>query len=141
MKKILVPIDGSKYSMLAIEKALELGKALDSRIVLFYVIPVYPSAFPFEISEGLRVDLLKEAKANATKVLDTAKKKLAGYSKVDSILSEGIVADEIIHYADVNDVDLIVMGSQGIGAIHNILIGSVTRKVAVESTKPILIIK
>jgi nucleotide-binding universal stress UspA family protein len=142
MKKILVPIDGSLNSKAAMEKAKELAKAFNSGIILLNIVPIYPSAFPYSISEGLQRDLLLEARAAGKKILEDAK---AVYSdmenRVETVLLEGTPAEEIIAYAHDRDVDLVVMSSKGMGGLQNIMIGSVTRKVAIQVDKPMLIVK
>ena len=49
--------------------------------------------------------------------------------------------DEIVAYADSHDVDLIVVGSRGHGAIAGALLGSVSLGLLGESKRPILIVK
>ena len=45
------------------------------------------------------------------------------------ILLRGNPAEEIVKYAQENDVDLIVMGSHGLGYVKGMLVGSVSRKI------------
>lgn len=142
MKKILVPVDGSASSTLAIEKAKELAKALGSHITLLHVIGIYPGAFPVEFSESVQISLLKESRVKAKEILLEGKQRLADLGeKVDMVILEGNVASEIINYADGHDIDLVIMGSRGLSGVNNLLLGSVTRKVAIQVSKPILIIK
>jgi len=144
MKKILVPIDGSLSSNKALEKAKEIAKAFDSKVVLVNVIAVFPSAHPYPLSEGLQLSLLMESRANSRRILEKAKDYFSDMEdKVETLLLEGTVAEEIINYAnnDENKIDLVIMGSKGMGGLQNIMIGSVTRKVAIQVEKPILIVK
>ncbi len=53
----------------------------------------------------------------------------------------GDTVDEIVAYADSHDVDLIVVGSRGHGAIAGALLDSVSRGVLGESKRPILIVR
>ena len=142
MKKILVPIDGSVFTEAAIAKAKEIAAAFGSDIVLLNVIGIYPGAFPYEISEGVQINLLKESRANAKELLAESKEKFGEMKdRVETVMEEGNIADTIIKFSEKNNVDLIVMGSNGLGGLHNLLIGSVTRKVAIHGSKPILIVK
>ena len=142
MIKILVPVDGSVSSTLAVEKAKELAKALGSHVTLLHVIGIYPCAFPVEFSESVQISLLKESRVKAKEILMEGKQRLAELGEVvDMVILEGNVASEIIHYADTHDVDLVIMGSRGLSGVNNLLLGSVTRKVAIQVSKPILIIK
>jgi len=53
----------------------------------------------------------------------------------------GNPAEEIIKYADANDVDLIIMGHIGRTAATGFLMGSVSQRVATHSKKSVMIIK
>lgn len=142
MKKILVPVDGSLSSKKALEKAKEVAKAFGSQIVLINVLAVFPSAHPYSLSEGLQLNLLLESRSNSKRILEEAKEYFKDMEdKVETLLLEGTVAEEIIRYAKDNDIDLVIMGSKGMGGLQNIMIGSVTRKVAIQVNKPILIVK
>ena len=48
LKKILVPIDGSYISFLALEYAMQLGKAFDSEIVVTHVNDPYDLSAPVD---------------------------------------------------------------------------------------------
>jgi nucleotide-binding universal stress UspA family protein len=53
----------------------------------------------------------------------------------------GTVAEEIAGFAEKNQVDLIVMGSHGHGALANAIMGSVATKVLAATTVPVLLIR
>ena len=55
------------------------------------------------------------------------------------MLLTGDTVDEIVAYADSHDVDLIVVGSRGHGAIANALLGSVSQGVLRESRRSVLV--
>lgn len=57
------------------------------------------------------------------------------------ILEEGLPAEAICHHANQENVDIIIMGSRGIGGVKGWILGSVSRTVVNACTKPILIIK
>ena len=57
------------------------------------------------------------------------------------LLKEGKVAEVIVDTADEEEVDIIVMGSRGIGGVSGWMLGSTSRAVVNECRKPILILK
>jgi nucleotide-binding universal stress UspA family protein len=57
----------------------------------------------------------------------------------DATLLSGDTVDEIVAYGDSIDVDLIVLGSRGRGAITSALLGSTSRGVISESRRPVLV--
>jgi|SRR5665647_480818 len=60
---------------------------------------------------------------------------------VKSVIHEGNPADEIIDFAEKNEIDLIVMGTQGKTVIQSFLIGSVAENVVRHSKVPVLVVR
>ena len=58
-----------------------------------------------------------------------------------SVYKVGNIAQEIQDYANKNQIDLIVMGSHGHGALANLLLGSVSTKVLAETTVPVMLVR
>ena len=140
MKRILVATDGSPSSTEAVAFGVELASEHAAELIFVHVVPtldVVPAtgfgmggAFPHEPSKHDHV-LLEEAAAIASEhgVLST------------TAMLRGDTVDEIVAYADSHDVDLIVVGSRGHGAIAGALLGSVSRGVLGESKRPVLIVR
>jgi len=140
MKKILVPIDGSKYSEMAIEKAKEFAEVFGSSIVLLHVNDFHQHMFNYnaEVEEHF-LEMFDEI---SVEILEEGKKKLADMGdRVQTVRMDGSVANKIIEYANSNDFDLVIIGSHGKGAIHNFLMGSVAQRITMHVEKPILIVK
>jgi len=141
MKRILVSTDGSPSSAEAVAFGVELASEHEAELIFVHVVPtldVIPSsgfggvggAFPHEPSKRDHV-LLEDAAAVASEheVIST------------TALLRGDTVNEIVAYADSHDVDLIVVGSRGHGAIAGALLGSVSRGVLGESKRPVLIVR
>lgn len=143
MKNILIPVDGSEYSMKAIDMGIQMAKAFDAEVTILNVVPLELSP---SVGRGnyMYVPILSDEipEVNA-EVLDGAKKKFKGTEiRVKTVCKHGVVADEIVDYAYENAVDLVIMGSHGLGALKNrIMTGSVTTKVLHHIDKPVLVIK
>lgn len=143
MKNILIPVDGSDYSIKALEAGKEIAKAFDSKITIFNVIPIemnrnagrgnfmYVPAFSDDIPD-YSVEILAEAK-----------KQFEGMSnQIETVSKQGNIADLIVDYAHEHDIDLVIMGSHGLGALKNrLMTGSVTTRVLHHIDKPVLVIK
>ena len=145
MKKILVPIDGSKSSSMAIEKAKEIALAFNSQVILLTVmesnINDYPSN-PYKFSPELVNNMKKENKGISEKILEDGKARFIGLPiKVETKLLEGNPAEMITQCAMNDDYDLVIMGSSGMSGLRTILVGSVTRSVTMNLKKPILIVR
>jgi nucleotide-binding universal stress UspA family protein len=61
--------------------------------------------------------------------------------KIEIKLLEGKPSSTIVNTAEEFDVDLIVIGSRGIGGITGWILGSTSRNVVESCTKPILVVK
>lgn len=143
MKHILIPVDGSDYSIKAIEAGKELAKAFDSKVTILNVIP---TEFARVAGRGtfMYVPLVSEEVPDfSTEILADAKKQFEGMSNpIDTVGKQGNIADIIVDYAHEHDVDLVVMGSHGLGALKNrLMTGSVTTRVLHHIDKPVLVIK
>jgi nucleotide-binding universal stress UspA family protein len=141
MNRILVATDGSPSSTEAVGFGVELAAEHTAELIFVHVVPkvdVVPAvgfgaiggAFPHDVSEHDRT-LLDEAAALAAEheVVST------------TAMLRGDAVDEIVAYADSCDVDLIVVGSRGHGAIASALLGSVSRGILGESKRPVLIVR
>jgi len=150
LNKILVPYDGSKQSIKALSRAMELAHNLDSEIFLFsvvYVDYISPPGMLGLIRTKSEKDVIrkwaKAVKADTEKTLQIAVKRCDenGISASYNI-SQGNVANEILNFAKKKRISLIVMGSQGLHGIGKIMIlGSVSRKVSEQSKCPVLLVR
>ncbi|MCL5022631.1 MAG: universal stress protein [Nitrospirae bacterium] len=137
--KILLATDGSEYSELATRFLSCLNLSPDDEITVFHVIHWYPLYYEREYY----YETLKEIKREiAPKILDTAFAILkSAKAKISTAIEEDTPEQCIVEAADSSGMDLIVMGARGIKGIKSLFIGSVTRSVAHNSSKPVLVIK
>lgn len=125
-KEILVPTDGSDPAGAAIEHAVALAELCDARVHGLFVTDSgtiekvdgkYPQ--PADQLEGVGADAIEELERVATE---------AGVD-VTSTITAGTAHEEIVEYADANDIDVIVMGTRGRDGLDRYLLGSVTERV------------
>ncbi|MCE2506132.1 MAG: universal stress protein [Nitrosopumilaceae archaeon] len=137
-KKILVPLDGSKYSERAFAEAVTLAKQCDAKIVGLSIVPFSPLSYR-EIRIA-KETMFIESKKNLAKAKKNAEKK--GVTLQEKIL-EGNPGELISNFANQsrNKVDLIVMGSRGRGGLKEVFLGSVSNHVMHKSKVPMMIIK
>ena len=151
-KTILVAIDGSEPSNHALNHAIEIATKFKAKLVMLSVVQrVMIPIFPDEGFGGIPLSAAKDmAQYQDTmrlvyqNVLDESDEKIKQEHpdlEVESILKEGRPSATITEYAENNGVDLIVMGSRGIGGYTGWILGSTSRKVVNSCTKPILIAK
>ena len=160
IKKIMVPVDGSKQSVKAVELARDLASKYNAEIVLLHVLlrghmsDGLKRALDIEIGKTkrqadnlvvmpqeilARVDRKGEIQLTVDElqlvgnyVLSSVAEisKSSGLSKITKRVEEGNPAKVIIEVADEIEPDMIVMGSRGLSNLQGILIGSVSHKVS-----------
>jgi len=134
-KHIVVAVDASPSSDNAVAMAVELAKNCDSTLSLLHVIRdmQLPASLErmaeVEHIHGPRADVLRFV---GEKILLAAEKTArdAGLKDVHKSVAVGDPANQIIDFTKTKDVDLIVIGTRGLGEIKGMLLGSVSRKVS-----------
>lgn len=130
---ILIPTDGSAGTDEAIRQGLELARTFDATVHALYVVDqTYPAAqwdFTTEREEDL-----------ATRAVDAVAEQADGMDvRIEKVVRRGVPHEEIIAYAEGNDVDLIVMGTHGRTGIDRFVnAGSVAERVVRHSPVPVL---
>jgi len=153
MKKILVCLDGSKYSKKALNQAIKIAKKFNSKIFLIHVIEphfVVSSMQPSQIgvfdggvkSNTMIENSLTKAQKEGMKLFEKNSNLLEkeGVS-YDQILLLGKPSDEILNYAKEKKIDHIMIGSNGKGKLTRILLGSTSTSVSQQANCPVTIVK
>ncbi|MGP4772584.1 universal stress protein [Acinetobacter oleivorans] len=140
---ILVPIDGSETSMIAMKEAIKLGKALNSKITVVQVMALDPFIADAYVKTGQTNELIERTRTYLLDILEQAKQQFSNEGiTVETKLLEGfVVHEEIIQAARDLNADLIVMGSHGRTGVRKLVLGSVAQKVLGESHIPVLIVR
>ena len=138
-EKILLAVDGSEHSMRAAKEAGDLARAMKSELVRIVVafdnIPPYLGEPNLQQAIDAR---MKEANAILQKAQD-AVGKIQG--EIHTELIEGPAAEAIINVAKTRGSTVIVMGSRGLSAIAELVLGSTSHKVVSHASCPVLIIR
>jgi nucleotide-binding universal stress UspA family protein len=139
VRRILVPLDGSRVGETAVPWAETLAQTLAAELVLFQIIGITETYIYYQVSPP--PDPEKE-KASAMAYLESIEKSLSGKGlKTSSAVAFGAPADEITDYAKANAVDLIAMSSHGRSGIGRWVFGSVTDKVLHSGDTPVLVVR
>ncbi len=145
-KNILVAVDGSTASTHALETAIQLSDKLGAKLHLLHVVremqmPLNPGLMEkYEAVERQRHDLLR---SSGEEILNQAKRmaQSKGIESIESDIGSGDPATAIADHADKKQVELIVIGNRGLGQVHSMLMGSVSRKVSNITKAACLIVK
>ncbi len=122
-KTIVVAVDFSAASRKALQQAAALAQASGGRLVVEHVVDTRPLP-PYA------VDTVAESEREQARVAATAllEEEALGV-EAELVISAGAPHQQICQTAHDMNADLIVMGTQGLGALDRLLIGSVTERV------------
>ncbi len=134
-RHILVATDFSRYADLGLKKALELAKPFSAKVSIVHVTEALSAELYPSIGE-LAVPVLINNPGQEEKHIANLEKKLKAHiellgfadENIDTHILSGHRIDEIVEYANTNNVDLIVMGSHGRRGLAR-LVGSSTNGV------------
>lgn len=132
MNHILVPFDFSHNSRNALAYAAELCKLAKAELTILHA---YDRA---AILEGMTLEGTREGMEKERHHLQ--KHHDLPMSVVNTLMPEGEMSDEVASFLDVNEVDLVVMGTRGASGLQEVLVGSRTVGLLEEVTVPILIV-
>ena len=144
-QRILVPYDGSNNAEVALGRAVELAKLTGGEVVILTVYR-HHSMLEASLSMVRQQDLPGNTDAvlreYATEVAEYAKQVAvdAGAPHVRAFVKAGQPARTIIRVAEDKEVDLIVLGSRGLGSVETYLLGSVSHKVTGLARCPVLVV-
>jgi len=132
--KLLIPIDGSKASLNAFEKAVEIAKNYHFDMKVISVVSI--RAISDDRAE--LVDLMiNDMNAKMEELIKNTD--LTGINvKTEVIYGEAYTA--ILEVAEKDNVDLIVIGNRGQSRIERFFLGSVANRVIAEAKCPVLVI-
>lgn len=141
IKRILVPVDFSRYSLKALDYAAELAKPLGAELIAVFVVePIY-YAMPDLIGTGMGSvgGVLEEQRANARGELDKLAQRQAQLGRsLRTLLRSGVAHQGIAEAAKAVKADLIVMATHGRTGLTHALMGSVAERVVRTAACPVL---
>jgi len=136
-RKMLVPLDGSQLAEVVFPYAKELAGRLDLEIILLHVYS------PAERESGAMhrayidrvTDIIRRQSEEVEGRMGVQPEKKA--VQVQGEVAEGYPAEEILRYADKNDVDIILIATHGRSGVRRWAMGSVADKVLRASKVPV----
>lgn len=137
MKKILLPIDGSKTANNARKFAIDTAKLTGAKVI---VLSVVEDTIHTALG-GIENQIRSEMKQKAKKIAEATQEKIEKEGiKAESCVASGKPSKEIVKLAKKEKVNHIVMGSQGLSGIARWVIGSVADGVIRQTTCPVTLV-
>ncbi|MGB9404734.1 MAG: universal stress protein [Candidatus Acidiferrales bacterium] len=136
-KKILIGYDGSPQSDKATEIGLALAHSLDSRVLLFAVARPPEPATMVELSAMLD-DAREHFEEKFKKIVQRAED-LEVALETDIVVGHPV--EQIVHRAEIDHIDLIVLGRRGMSRFEKMLVGSTSEKVLRYAHCPVMVVR
>lgn len=149
-KKILVAVDGSEQAEAAVKEAVVISKLSDAQLfILFatdkmnlYAAAPMPAVSAPAVPVVPAVPIVEEdLDEEANDILNRATALIGNEAKYEEVRVDGSAKKEIVDFAKEHEIDLIVMGSSGKGALDRMLLGSTAVSVVKHSPCSVMIIK
>ena len=137
-KKILVAVDGSENSQRAAEQAAKIASQCNAaKVDVLYILDYDRTRTEYIHNMG-RDDLHIDRRNRLAPI----ESKFGLYNvKHELIIKHGDPGPTIIIFANEGDYDLVVVGSRGLNAFQEMVLGSVSHKVAKRVNAPVMIVK
>jgi nucleotide-binding universal stress UspA family protein len=139
-RKILIATDGSDTANEAANFGIETLGFSGAKVYSVYVIDTTSyGSVPKDEKWSKKIEQFEEIGHEAASYVE-GKAKAAGL-EAESILLKGNPAEEILDFAEGQEVDMIVVGSLGKSGIKRVMLGSVSEKVVRHAKVPVLVVR
>lgn len=140
IERLLVPIDFSRHSMVAVAHARELAARYDAALQLLHVVELQtyptlygPTATAFDVNELKRLSF---------EAMDRVMLQTPGPEVVfDKFVTSGRVASEVAAFAREHESDMVVISTHGLSGLERMLTGSTTEQVVRSVDCPVFTVK
>jgi nucleotide-binding universal stress UspA family protein len=136
-RKILCPVDFDDNSLVALERAAEIARHMNSKLVVLHVLPIHVA--PGEVPPPLSLFEDQRLAAQA-KLADVAREKLAGVD-YELQVDPGEVIATVANVEHNLRPDLLVIATHGRKGLARLFLGSVAEAVLRRAACPVLTIR
>ena len=141
MKNILAAVDFSDVTQAVATTAAALAGALDGRLFLLHVAAPEPDFVGYDVGpQTVRDGVAKEIRAEHRQLHELKQPLEQAGLDVTALVVQGATVEKIVQEAARLEADMIVVGSHGHGALHHLLVGSVTEGIMRAAVCPVLVV-
>src|SRR5690348_4871328 len=154
-KKILVALDGSESSKRAAQAAFELAEKLKTDLVVLHAIVPPTSYYHSTIASPVGISLpapsqheidayyayARKAAVGIVGEAESKAKKLGVHVKTETPEAVSSIVETITSHAEKEKVDLIVVGTRGLGGFKKLLLGSVSCGIVSHANSTVLVVR
>jgi len=141
-KRLLVPIDFSDSSLLALDYAVALGREFDSKLILLHVVePAVSQENYFGVAAPMAETDQNFLEVGRERLAALAQKRSEPRQPIEFLVRIGRAHSEIVDTARATGADLIVVGTHGLTAVAHLLMGSTAERVVRHAPCPVLTVR
>jgi nucleotide-binding universal stress UspA family protein len=144
-RKVLVPFDGSKDSVKAIELGCSISGKYGSALVVVHVhsavLPPYTGVTPMPIPELEATTAVSKERARGVLAHGIELAAARGVKASGELIEAGSTVQAILEFASQQKVDLIVVGTRGMTGFKKLILGSVSSGLVSHSECPVLVVR
>ncbi|MGQ4206745.1 universal stress protein [Bordetella bronchiseptica] len=143
--RILVPLDGSPTSILALEYAANLARMSEGTVILMHIIEPTRHKTDFVRPRVYLEDVRPRLLAGGQALLDEAEKRLGQDGTItERVLLESTIeriSEQIVRQVEESGCDLIIMGTHGRRGVDRLLLGSDAEQVVRIAPVPVMLVR
>ena len=139
--KLLVAVDLSESTQTIVEKVEEINKEYPAKVWILHNAEPEPDILEFKVDPlAARENLAKKFHNEHCQIQEIANRLRKAGLDATALLVHGETVESILKEASDLDVDMIVVGTHGRGAMYQLLVGSVSEGILHKSRLPVLVI-
>jgi nucleotide-binding universal stress UspA family protein len=139
--KILVAVDLSESTQTIVDKVEEMNKEYPAKVWILHNAEPEPDSVEFKVDPlAARETLAKKFHNEHRQIQEIADRLRKAGLDATALLVRGATVETILKEASDLDVDMIVVGTHGRGAMYQLLVGSVSEGILHKSRYPVLVI-
>ncbi len=139
--KLLVCVDLSDSTEIIVKRIEEIAKSASLKVWLVHNAVPEPGFVEFKVDpQAARESLTKKFHSEHRQIQELADRLRSAGIETSALLVHGETIEIILKEASDLDVDMVVVGSHGWGAMYQLLMGSVSKGILKKSTYPVLVV-
>ncbi len=142
---ILLALDGSEFSQAVCDFVISGQFVQKPDFTLMYVQePLLIGSILSVLPSALLNEMKEKALTQGQEVVDSIKQRLKAHfpeSKIETVVVEGSPKQEIVEFAEKENVDMIILGSHGRSGVERFVLGSVSQSVCAAAPCSVTVVK
>lgn len=141
MKHLLIPVDFSAGTDRILAAAARIGRREECVLHLLHVAPPEPDFIPFDAGpDTVRDQVAEDLRQEHRSIQELAARLTSDGFQASARMVQGSTVETILEWAERVEADCIVMGSHNRGALHRLVLGSISEGVLRKTQRPVLVV-